>query len=63
MDLRKFEKDARNDLAHRIVAINKEQLEKKGGMRLEDVMSQLFELNGVEPGLYEKKNEELIRQL
>lgn len=63
LDLRKFEKDARNDLAHRIVAINKEQLEKKGGMRLEDVMSQLFELNGVEPGLYEKKNEELIRQL
>lgn len=61
--LRDLERKCRNHLAHEIKQVNKERIEREGGITLEKAMSYFFELNGTAPGLYSRINmiiEELL---
>lgn len=58
--LRTFEREVRNKYAHQIVEVDKEQIEKDGEIALDKVMGFLFELNGVRPGFFDRKNAELL---
>lgn len=61
LQLRNAEKNCRNPLAHTLKASPKATLEKLCCMKLEDIMSALFELHGsVEPGLYDRINQRII---
>lgn len=63
LKLRQFESRSRNQLAHEIVKVSKDELERCGGLTLEQVMQHLFDLNEVEPGLYDRLNKETIDNL
>ena len=61
LQLRNAEKNCRNPLAHTLKASPKATLEKLCCMKLEDIMSALFELHGsAEPGLYDRINQRII---
>ena len=53
----------RNTIAHAIVPINKRDIERNGGMTMEEVMQSLLELNEVRPGLYKRINEAICKLL
>ena len=53
----------RNRIAHTIVPINKRDIERNGGMTMEEVMQSLLELNEVRPGLYKRINEAICKLL
>ena len=53
----------RNTIAHAIVPINKKDIERNGGMTMEEVMQSLLELNEVRPGLYKRINEAICKLL
>lgn len=53
----------RNTIAHAIVPINKKDIERNGGMTMEEVMQSLLELNKVRPGLYKRINEAICKLL
>lgn len=59
--LRQVESGCRNVVAHQMVPSNKEELEKLGGMSLEDVLQYLFDLRGnVRHDLYSLINDTII---
>ena len=59
-----FERDgSRNEFAHLIVRVNKKDIERNGGMTMEEVMQSLLELNEVRPGLYKRINEAICKLL
>lgn len=61
LQLRNAEKNCRNPLAHTLKASPKAALERLCSMKLEDIMSTLFELHGSsEPGLYDRINQRII---
>lgn len=53
----------RNTIAHAIVPINKKDIERNGGMTMEEVMQSLLELNEVRPGLYKRINKAICKLL
>ena len=59
----KFEARIRNIMAHQIRKMDKKFIEEQGGRKLENVMTTLFELNGVEPGLYDRINELILNEI
>ncbi len=61
LQLRNAEKNCRNSLAHTLKASSKAALERSCSMKLEDIMSTLFELHGsAKPGLYNRINQRII---
>lgn len=61
LQLRNAEKNCRNSLAHALKASSKAALERSCSMKLEDIMSTLFELHGsAKPGLYDRINQRII---
>lgn len=64
LDLRRFEKNCRNTLAHELHASDKRTLEKLGGLTLEEVLQHLFDLHGnMRPHLYDDINQVIIERL
>lgn len=61
--LRNFEYGVRNLLSHQISKMDRNFIEEKGGMSLDKVLSTLFELNGVEKGLYNRINKVILEEL
>lgn len=59
--LRNAEKNCRNPLSHTLTASPKAALERLCSMKMEDIMSTLFELHGqAKPGLYDRINQRII---
>lgn len=61
--LRSLEEGARHLVAHTIIRIDKNALEKRGGMTLNSALEMLFCLNEVEPGLYRRINAHIVALL
>ena len=60
--LRSVEKNCRNTLAHDLKPAKRESLERAAGMKLDAIMRALFELHGgMEPGLYKRINEAILK--
>ena len=61
LQLRNAEKNCRSSLAHTLAASSKAALERSCSMKLDDIMSTLFELHGqAKPGLYDRVNQRII---
>ena len=58
-----FEKRARNKVAHQIVKVTAADLNKMGKMKPAEVLKGLFELNDIEPGLYDRINTLILERL
>lgn len=59
--LRFMEQECRNKLAHEFKPANRDQLERAGKMRLDDVLKALFALHGnMKPGLYDRINRAIL---
>ncbi len=62
--LRKLEEESRNPIAHQLTSSAQKNLERQGGMSLEDAMEYLFFLHGTaEPGLYDRISSRIIGEL